>query len=80
MGARVVECRDGYVYSGAGLDVDNILHLRNRQAYELVTPETINAKYSPGGLVDGGYYVQALQIVVGNAAAGRPDLAARGIS
>ena len=69
LGARVVECRDGYVYSGAGLDVENILHLRNRQANELVTPEAINAKYSPGGFVDVEYYVQALQIVVGNAAA-----------
>ena len=67
LGARVVKCRDGYVYSGAELDVENILHLRHRQANELVTPETINAKYSPGGLVDVEYYVQALQIVVGNA-------------
>lgn len=53
------------------MDVENILHLRNRQANELVTPETINAKYSPGGLVDVEYYVKALQIVVGNAAAVR---------
>ena len=51
------------------MDVENILHLRNRQANELVTPEAINAKYSPGGFVDVEYYVQVLQIVVGNAAA-----------
>ena len=31
----------------------------------MVAPETTNAKYSPGGLVDVEYYVQARQIVVG---------------
>ncbi len=66
LGARVSQCRDNFVYSAAELDVENILHLRRRQATELVTPETTNAKYSPGGLVDVEYYVQALQILMGN--------------
>ena len=52
LGARVVEVRDAFVYSGIPLDMKNILHLRNRQASELVQAGSVNAKYSPGGLVD----------------------------
>ena len=66
LGAQVSGWRDGFVYSDQPLDVENILHLRCRQAAELVTPGTANAKYSPGGLVDVEYFVQACQIVAGH--------------
>jgi glutamate-ammonia-ligase adenylyltransferase len=49
------------------VDVENIVHLRTRQAAESVDPGTVNAKYSPGGLVDMEYYVQACQIALGAA-------------
>jgi glutamate-ammonia-ligase adenylyltransferase len=39
--------------------------MRERQLRHLVTPGTINAKYSQGGLVDVEYIVQALQITHG---------------
>ena len=65
LGARV-EVRDAFVYSGIPLDMKNILHLRNRQASELVQAGSVNAKYSPGGLVDVEYFVQAQQIAVGH--------------
>ncbi len=64
-GEKIVQARDAFVYSGAPLDIENILHLRRRQAAELVRQGTVNAKYSPGGLVDLEYYVQARQIATG---------------
>ena len=67
LGAQVVASRDAFVYSGAPLDVENILHLRNRQASELVPAGQVSAKYSHGGLVDVEYYVQARQITTGHA-------------
>ena len=66
LGARVSGCRDSFVYSGQPLDMENILHLRHRQASELVSPGTTNAKYSSGGLADVEYFVQACQIAVGH--------------
>jgi glutamate-ammonia-ligase adenylyltransferase len=47
------------------LDFENVAHLRKRQATELVTLGSTNAKYSSGGLVDIEYFVQAQQIMVG---------------
>jgi glutamate-ammonia-ligase adenylyltransferase len=67
LGERIVRARDAFVYSGAPLDLDNIRHLRRRQATELVPPGKVNAKYSAGGLVDVEYFVQARQIAAGHA-------------
>ncbi|MFN8639116.1 MAG: hypothetical protein U0360_06580 [Dehalococcoidia bacterium] len=63
--AAVRALRDAWVYSGAPLDYADIAHLRHRQATELVRSGTSNAKYSPGGVVDLEYFVQASQIEVG---------------
>ena len=41
--------------------------MRERQLRHLVTPGTVNAKYSQGGLVDLEYIVQGLQITHGAA-------------
>jgi glutamate-ammonia-ligase adenylyltransferase len=62
----VTQARDAYVYSGRPLDLDNILHLRQRQATELVAAGQTSAKHSPGGLVDVEYFVQACQVSVGH--------------
>jgi glutamate-ammonia-ligase adenylyltransferase len=71
LGKRIEAVRDGFVYSGEPIDLDNVRHLRERQARELVQPGTINAKYSPGGLVDVEYFIQSRQIELG---ASRPEL------
>ncbi len=63
--SAVVAARDRFVYSGAPLDYENIRHLRRRQVAELVAPGTVNAKYSPGGVVDVEYFVQTAQIEAG---------------
>ncbi|MDO8671940.1 MAG: glutamine synthetase adenylyltransferase, partial [Dehalococcoidia bacterium] len=67
LGARALSVRDSFVYSGRPLDIENILHLRHRQATELVPQGQISAKHSPGGLVDVEYFVQAWQIAAGHA-------------
>ncbi len=67
LGADVERLRDRFVYSGAPLDRDEVRHLRERQASELVAEGALNAKYSPGGVVDIEYFVQARQIEAGAA-------------
>lgn len=64
---RIRRQRDAFVYSGQPLDLGNVLHLRRRQATELVPRGRVNVKYSPGGLVDVEYFVQSWQIAVGAA-------------
>jgi glutamate-ammonia-ligase adenylyltransferase len=64
---RVTTMRDTWVYSGAPIDIADILHLRERQATELVPSGQVSAKYSRGGVVDIEYLVQALQIEHGHA-------------
>jgi len=66
LGQLVMEARDAFVYSEEPLDLENIRHLRRRQALELVPAGKTSAKYSPGGLVDIEYYTQARQISVGH--------------
>lgn len=65
LGEQVIKARDAFVYSSQPLDYGDIMHLRNRQANELVAHNAVNAKYSPGGLVDLEYFVQARQIECG---------------
>ena len=63
---QATSLRDTWVYSGAPIDVGDILHLRERQAAELVPAGRVSAKYSRGGVVDIEYFVQALQIEHGH--------------
>jgi glutamate-ammonia-ligase adenylyltransferase len=65
LAVQLAVARNAFVYSGRPLDYDNILHLRRRQAAELVPTGSVSAKHSPGGLVDVEYFVQALQIECG---------------
>jgi glutamate-ammonia-ligase adenylyltransferase len=62
LGLEVCRLRDEFVYSGAVFDVPAMRAMRERQLRHLVTGGTFNAKFSPGGLVDVEYLVQALQI------------------
>jgi glutamate-ammonia-ligase adenylyltransferase len=62
--AREVErVRDAFVWSDEPWDQENALHLRERQARELVPAGRINVKYSRGCLVDAEYAVQYLQLL-----------------
>src|SRR5262249_8436537 len=46
-------------------DLENAIHLRQRQLRELVKPDQINVKYGSGGIIDVEYTVQYLQLVHG---------------
>ncbi len=62
LGAQVLRLRDAFVWSELPWDRANALHLRERQARELVPPGRFNVKYSPGALVEVEYAVQYLQL------------------
>jgi glutamate-ammonia-ligase adenylyltransferase len=65
LGKQVEAHRDRYVYSGAPWDMPMALDLRRQQVKQLVERDTVNLKYSPGGIVDIEYAVQYLQILHG---------------
>ena len=65
LGEAVAALRDAFVYSGEPFDIAAMRAMRERQLRYLVAGGTFNAKYSPGGLVDVEYLVQALQITHG---------------
>ncbi len=65
LGGEITALRDVCVYSGATFDVAAMRAMRERQLRHLVTPGTLNAKFSQGGLVDVEYIVQGLQITHG---------------
>lgn len=61
-GREIVRLRDKLIYDGEPFDVAAMRAMRERQLRHLVTAGTVNAKFSPGGLVDVEYLVQGLQI------------------
>ncbi|MCG8478820.1 MAG: glutamate-ammonia-ligase adenylyltransferase [Spirochaetales bacterium] len=62
LGRRVVAIRDQLIYESHGIRVAEIRDLRVRQAEEKVGDGRLNAKFSPGALVDLEYNVQLLQV------------------
>lgn len=66
LGARVERLRDEFVYAARLLDLGSIRELRRKQFHEKNRPGMINAKYSPGALVDLEYDVQLLQAQFGH--------------
>jgi glutamate-ammonia-ligase adenylyltransferase len=71
LGRQVEAHRDAFVYSTVPFYLDTAVRLRQQQMEELVQPGTLDAKYSPGGLIDVEYTVQYLQLMHG---AGTPAL------
>ncbi len=65
LGARVERLRDQYVYGASLIVPAEIQQLRQRQFEEKNEPGLLNAKYSPGGLVDIEYDVQLMQVLYG---------------
>ncbi|MDA3950160.1 MAG: hypothetical protein PF508_13195 [Spirochaeta sp.] len=62
LGRRMITIRDQLVYESDSIDVEEIRDLRRRQAAEKVGDGPLNAKFSPGALVDLEYNVQLLQV------------------
>ena len=67
LGKRLERLRDEMVYSAKAIDLDQLKELRERQFNENTRGGRLNAKFSPGGLVDLEYGVQILQVLHGSA-------------
>lgn len=65
LGRRVTAIRDQIVYEGDVISVGEIRSLRERQAEEKAGGGRLNAKFSPGALVDLEYNVQLMQVDAG---------------
>ncbi len=64
-GSQVERLRDEMVYTAESIDLRELRELRARQVQEKTTPAGLNAKFSPGALVDLEYAVQILQVTHG---------------
>ncbi|MCB0165262.1 MAG: glutamine synthetase adenylyltransferase [Anaerolineae bacterium] len=65
LGQQIIKLRDDFIYHDEPFDIAAMRAMRERQVRHHVTAGTINAKLSPGGLVDIEYLVQGLQITYG---------------
>jgi [glutamine synthetase] adenylyltransferase / [glutamine synthetase]-adenylyl-L-tyrosine phosphorylase len=63
--SQVERLRDEMVYSAQSIDLAELRELRARQVQEKTSPGRLNAKFSPGALVDLEYAVQILQVTHG---------------
>ncbi|WP_455379682.1 [protein-PII] uridylyltransferase family protein [Petrachloros mirabilis] len=66
LGKHIEAHRDAYVYSGEPWDILTALDLRRQQLKQLVDPDTVNVKLSPGGVVEIEYAIQYLQVMRGH--------------
>jgi len=65
LGARLERLRDEMVYSSKEVNLGDIRQLREKQFSFKTEGGRLNAKFSPGGLVDLEYGVQILQVIYG---------------
>lgn len=65
LGRHVESIRNQLVYTGRTIDLEELKRLRALQLKEKSEPDRLNAKFSPGGLVDLEYAVQVLQVLHG---------------
>jgi [glutamine synthetase] adenylyltransferase / [glutamine synthetase]-adenylyl-L-tyrosine phosphorylase len=65
LGARLERLRDEMVYASHSIDLAELQDLRKKQFHEKASGARMNAKFSPGALVDLEYGIQALQVVNG---------------
>ncbi|MEW5815520.1 MAG: glutamate-ammonia-ligase adenylyltransferase, partial [Spirochaetota bacterium] len=64
-GARVERLRDEIIYSSESINLNELKELRQKQLKEKSASGKLNAKFSPGALVDLEYTVQILQCTYG---------------
>ena len=64
-GRRVERLRDDLVYAADSIDLAELKRLRAVQLKSKSRPRQLNAKFSPGSLVDLEYSVQILQVTLG---------------
>ena len=76
LGARLERLRDELVYQTGAIPLEEVHRMRRRQVAEYDAGSRLNAKFSPGTLVDVEYAVQMLQVRYG---AARPALRTSGV-
>ena len=69
LGARLERLRDEFIYRTGAIPLDEVHRMRRRQVAEYDAGTRLNAKFSPGALVDVEYAVQMLQVRYGAARA-----------
>ena len=65
LGARLERLRDEFVYRTGAIPLAEVHRMRRRQVAEYDAESRLNAKFSPGALVDVEYAVQMLQVRYG---------------
>jgi glutamate-ammonia-ligase adenylyltransferase len=65
LGKQVERLRDEMIYFSGRLNLQELKDLREKQFMEKTGATRLNAKFSPGGLVDLEYSVQILQVTYG---------------
>ena len=65
LGARLERLRDEFVYRTGAIPLEEVHRMRRRQVEEYDAESRLNAKFSPGALVDVEYAVQMLQVRYG---------------
>ena len=65
LGRQLERIRDDLIYFSDNIDIMEIRSLREKQFREKSVAGEVNAKFSPGGLVDLEYGVQILQVIHG---------------
>ena len=70
LGARLERLRNEMVYTPSHIDLEQLHDVREKQFQDRAHQDGMNAKFSPGGLVDLEYGVQALQVMHGRSHAG----------
>ena len=65
LGKQLERIRDDLIYLSDNIDIKEIRYLREKQFKDKNVLGKVNAKFSPGGLVDLEYGVQLLQVIHG---------------
>lgn len=65
LGARIERLRDEMIYGPRTIDLEQLHDVREKQFLDKALQGGVNAKFSPGGLVDLEYSVQILQVMHG---------------
>ena len=65
LGKRLERIRDEMIYASSNISLEELRELRQKQFQEKTAGGRLNAKFSPGGLVDLEYDVQILQVMYG---------------
>jgi glutamate-ammonia-ligase adenylyltransferase len=65
LGTQIERIRDELIYASQNINLGEVRELREKQFIEKTEGGKLNAKFSPGGLVDLEYDIQILQVMYG---------------